>query len=90
MNLKKKEAEAQKLLQGQQDASMFESEPMLVSPGDTKAIVINGRSPPRSQQEPPASMPAFLDRNEFGHVKKLSRKTSLKVSSHAFRNREEY
>lgn len=85
MNLKRKEAEAQRLLQDTEEgpsnssAASKEAASLTVSPGGMKAIVINGMSPPKQYHPPPASMPAFMDSNEFGHVKKLTRKTSLKV-----------
>lgn len=82
MDLKKKEAEAQRLL-GSQDkdhdhtTEKASTEALTVSPGGTRAIVINGRSPPKGL--PPASMPTFQVKNDFASSKKLNRKTSLKV-----------
>jgi hypothetical protein len=77
MNLRKKELDSQKLLNSTDIKP--EVEPMNISPTDASAIVINGQSPPRSKQVPPASMPAFRENSDFGYVKKLTRKTSLKV-----------
>lgn len=83
MDLKRKEAEAQRLLyttgSNGHDTGMLDLNDMTISPGGTQAIVINGRSPSRQSNLPAASMPAFVEGNEFGHINKVVRKTSLKV-----------
>ena len=84
MNLKKKEGEAQRLLHNSGDrpkSLILSTDSVTISPDDTKAIIIHGRSPSDSYVVPPASMPVFLESNEFGHVRKLNRKTSLKVGN---------
>lgn len=79
MNLRKKESEPGKWsTTSGQNADSADS--LSISPGGTEAIIINGHSPPKTFNCPPASMPAFPNRNEFGTKKTLVRKTSLKVS----------
>ena len=77
MDLRRKEAEAQRLLANEKPKG-DEQTAMGLSPTEAGAIVINGQSPPRNRQLPAASMPAYRENTDFGYVKKLTRKTSLK------------
>lgn len=85
MNLRKRDTDSQKAMPVPKTAkglhTAHSEEALTVSPGGTKAIVINGHSPPKLYRCPPASMPAFAEHADFGEVKKLVRKTSLKVCS---------
>ncbi|CCG81451.1 Nitrogen catabolic enzyme regulatory protein [Taphrina deformans PYCC 5710] len=81
MDLKRKEAEAQRLLHPEAEdehTTMYDLATTTISPGGTQSIVINGRSPSKQGNMPAASMPTFKDSNEFAHVNRSVRKTSLK------------